>query len=144
MIADGMMEFPNVCVLHGFECCIRRIRYRLSGDSDFFVAALQWNLAGAGHSRKKSTLLGLQGAFCFSVRTVVFRTLDARPSSGLERKDYVATESGLASCEVFVEAVAIFVPNPANFWTEQQVCVSSVVHTGRVVVQIIILYIAEA
>ena len=81
--------------------------------------------------------------FVFWVERLTFERLKF-DDPDLERKDHVATDSGLASCEVFVEAVAIFVPDPANFWTEQKVCVGSVVHTGSVVVQIIVLNISEA
>ena len=135
--------FPHVRVLHRFVCCIRRIRYKLSGDSDFFVASLQWNLRGSRYRKKKAPCWVCRVLFVFWVERLTFERLKF-DDPDLERKDHVATDSGLASCEVFVEAVAIFVPDPANFWTEQKVCVGSVVHTGRVVVQIIVLNISEA
>lgn len=37
----------------------------------------------------------------------------------LEREEHVAADSCLAASVVLVEAVTLFIPNPADFWTEQ-------------------------
>jgi hypothetical protein len=93
---------------------------------------------GKGHRRKKeNTPLFQAGCFASGSRAILGR-------SGLEREDYVATDGCLAACVVFVEAVAVLVPNPANFWSEQEIRVSSVVHTGGEVVEVIVLDTTEA
>ena len=59
----------------------------------------------------------------------------------LEREDRIHAEEGLAGATVFVEGYAIdewlfFVPNPANFWSDNQIWIEAIVQTNCLVVNI--------
>ena len=85
-------------------------------------------------------LLGLFNNFGIAREELV---RDTSESDRLEREDHVATDRGKARSVVFVESVASSVPNPADFWSEQQVRMGSVVGAHGEVVQIVIVGIAE-
>lgn len=63
---------------------------------------------------------------------------------GLEREDHVTAKGSLAGICILIEAVVSFIPYPADFRSEHEVRVMAIVHTDRVVVQIVVRVASES